>query len=90
MFVRGATLQYFQLLLRERDKRGIAQPPYDLSDIFARWWKATLQELSDWRVEEFLDLATGLNALRRINDAIVYQNLAQAKYRIEKCPGIFR
>ena len=70
MFVRGATLQYFQLLLRERDKRGIAKPPYDLSDIFARWWKATLQELSDWRVEEFLDLATGLNALRRINDAM--------------------
>jgi hypothetical protein len=70
MFVRGVTLQYFQLLLCERDKRGIAQPPYDLFDIFARWWKATLQELSDWRVEEFLDLATGLNALRRMNDAI--------------------
>jgi hypothetical protein len=70
MLVQGATLQYFHLLLGERDKRGIAKAPYDLSDVFNAWWKATLKDLSNWRVEEFLCLAKGMNALRRVNDAL--------------------
>ncbi|KAF5406868.1 MAG: hypothetical protein Udaeo2_30460 [Candidatus Udaeobacter sp.] len=55
-------------------------PTTALCDIFARWWKASLQDVS-W-LEEFLDLATGLNALRR-QRCHLYQNLAQLNYGLK-------
>jgi len=70
MFARGATLQYFYLLQRERDVRGIATPSCDLGDIFSRWWKATHQELASWEVDQFLLLAASINGLRRPNDSM--------------------
>lgn len=70
MLTRGATLQYFYLLQREREKRGTPQPPYDLADLFARWWQATRQELASWEVDQFLIVAAGIDGLRRTNDAV--------------------
>lgn len=70
MFTRGATLQYFHLLQREREARGIAQPAYDLSDVFARWWEATRQELASWEIDQFLVLAAGIDGFRRPNDSV--------------------
>lgn len=69
MLVRGATLQYFHLLLRKRDASGIAKPLCDVSDVFARWWEATRKDLANWPVDEFLGVAAGINGLRRDNDA---------------------
>lgn len=69
MLTRGATLQYFHLLQREREIRGIAKPACDLADIFARWWKATRQELAGWQVDQFLIVAADIDGLRRVNDA---------------------
>ena len=74
MIARGATLQYFHLLQREREARGIAKPAYDLSDIFARWWEATRQELANWQVDHFLILAAGIHGLRRPNDTVFIRN----------------
>jgi hypothetical protein len=66
---RGATLQYFHLLQREREIRGLAKPACDLADLFARWWEATRQELAKWQVDKFFDVAALINGLRRANDA---------------------
>jgi len=74
MFTRGATLQYFHLLQREREIRGIAQPAYDLADLFARWWEAMRQELATWHVDQFLIFADGIDGLRRANDAVFIKN----------------
>jgi hypothetical protein len=68
MLTRGATLQYFHLLQREREIRGIAQPVCDLTDLFIQWWEATHQELAKWQVEQFLIVASDIKGLRR-NDA---------------------
>lgn len=68
MFTRGATLQYWYLLQRERDAKGISGPASDYHEVFERWWEATREDLKIWKVEEFLDLAASLNALRREND----------------------
>jgi hypothetical protein len=70
MFTRGATLQYFHLLQRERENRGVPQPAYGLPDLFARWWEATRQELATWQLDEFLIVAAEINGLRRVNDAV--------------------
>ncbi len=70
MLTRGATLQYFHLLQRERETRGISPPAYDLPDLFGRWWEATRQELGAWQVDQFLVLAAGIDGLRRPNDAV--------------------
>lgn len=69
MLVRGATLQYFYLLKKERAARAIATTDFDVNDVFDRWWDASSQDLAQWDIEAFLTLATGLNALRRQNDA---------------------
>jgi hypothetical protein len=74
MLSRGATLQYFYLLQEERKVRGIGQPSCDYAEVFARWWKATLHDLQNWKVDEFLDIAASLKALRRPNDRTFIKN----------------
>ena len=69
MLVRGATLQYFYLLKKERAARAVPTPDFDVNDVFDRWWDASSQDLAQWDIEGFLNLATGLNALRRKSDA---------------------
>lgn len=70
MFTRGATLQYWYLLQCERDARGISKPVCDYHEVFELWWKATRDDLTKWSVEEFLELASSLNAIRRENDKV--------------------
>lgn len=69
MLTRGATLQYFYLLQRERAARKINPPSYDLPEIFSRWWEATHHELANWRIEDFVAMAVTMKAIRRPNDA---------------------
>ena len=88
MLVRGATLQYFHLLQRERDNRGIAQSVFDLSDIFARWWKVTHRELAEWDVEEFVLVVTGLKALRRLNDATFIRSWLKLSTEAKAAKGL--
>ena len=74
MFTRGATSQYFHLLQREREIRGIAKPAYDLADFYTRWWEATRLDLATWQVDQFLIVATGIDGLRRANDGVFIKN----------------
>ncbi len=69
MLTQGATLQYYHLLQHERKSRGIAQPTFDLTDLFASWWEATHQQLAKWDVDQFLIVAAGMDGLRRNNDS---------------------
>lgn len=77
MLVRGATLQYFHLLVRERQLRAIAAPGPDVSDAFALWWEATHRDLGRWRIDEFLGLATQIGGLRRSIDGMFLKEWLQ-------------
>lgn len=90
ILTRGATLQYFHLLQREREAQGIAQPAYDLGDLFARWWEATGQELANWRIDEFLVLAAGIDGLRRPNDAAFIRNWLKLSTEATSAQGLLQ
>lgn len=81
IFVQGATLQYFHLLLQKRKKAQTDSPECELTELFSRWWEITRMELSRWPVDEFLKLASQLKGLRRDNDASFIK--AWVKYSIE-------
>jgi hypothetical protein len=83
-FTRGATLQYFYLLHREREARSIDKPSYDLPDVFKRWWEATRHELANWSVDDFLAMAVTLKAIRRPNDIAFIKSWLQLNV---KAPG---
>jgi len=84
MLTRGATLQYFYLLHREREARSIDKPSYDLPDVFTRWWEATRHELANWPVDEFLAMAVTMKAIRRPNDTVFIKSWLQLNV---KAPG---
>jgi hypothetical protein len=88
MLTRGATLQYFHLLQREREIRGIAQPAYDLTDLFARWWDATRQELAGWQVDQFLVVAAGIDGLRRPNDNVFIKSWLELSNKAPNAQGL--
>ena len=77
MFTRGATLQYFHLLQQERASRGIGKPTCDVRDVFSRWWEATRSNLAEWNLDEFFVLASGMDAVRRLNDKTFIQQWTQ-------------
>ena len=88
MLTRGATLQYFHLLQHEREIRGIAQPTCDLADVFARWWEATRQDLASWQVDQFLNVAAGIDGLRRSNDAMFIKSWLKLNIQATSAQGL--
>jgi hypothetical protein len=91
-FVRRRNVAILSIIkLCERGQAaGSRNRPTILSDIFwHRWWKRGLyQDCRNWRVEEFLDLAKGLNGLAQgcMNDGHCLSRLGlKPKYRMEKC-----
>ncbi|TRZ49139.1 hypothetical protein D4S03_08765 [bacterium] len=88
MLTRGATLQYFHLLQREREICGIAQPACDLADVFARWWEATRLDLGNWQVDQFLAVAADLDGLRRANDAVFIKNWLKLNIQAASAQGM--
>ena len=69
MLSRGATLQYWHLLQRERERTKIAESECDFAGAFARWWTVTRDDLATWQTEPFFEIARTMKAFRRPNDA---------------------
>jgi hypothetical protein len=88
MLTRGATIQYFHLLQREREIRGIAKPMCDLADLFARWWEATRHELGDWQVDQFLVVANSINGIRRANDDVFIKSWLKLNIEAPNAQGL--
>lgn len=64
LLVRGATLQYYALLIEERDRRGIENAITVVQPIFERWWAMAREPLKKWRTSEFVTVPTVGSALR--------------------------
>lgn len=66
LFVRGATLQYYALLLEKRLLSGLGSEK--ASDLvrpkFVEWWKVARSSLQTWRARELLNLGDVGSALR--------------------------
>jgi hypothetical protein len=64
LFVRGATLQYYALLLEALDLSGRVQAEDIVTPVFEQWWAEGRQELSSWNIDEFVTVPTVAAALR--------------------------
>ena len=64
LLVRGATLQYYALLMEERDKLRIDDNTDLVAPIFDEWWTAAIEPLKRWRTSEFVTVPTVDSALR--------------------------
>jgi len=67
LFVRGATLQYYSLLIEELDKLGIQKAANVVQPVFEKWWAEARGPLKKWSTSELATVPTVASALRRGN-----------------------
>jgi len=101
LLVRGATLQYYSLLMEERDKLRIEEDTDLVAPIFNDWWIAAKEPLKKWRTSEFVTVPTVASALRLGNrgdrwfidgwlERCVAASTAEALLRDEKARHLIR
>jgi hypothetical protein len=64
LLVRGATLQYYALLIEELDKLGIQKTKDAVQPVFEQWWAEARGPLKKWNTSEFVTVQTVASALR--------------------------
>lgn len=64
LFVRGATLQYYALLIEALDRSGSRQSKDIVTPVFDRWWAVARRELKNWSTDAFVTVPTVASALR--------------------------
>jgi hypothetical protein len=64
LLVRGATLQYYDLLIDERDKLGMEKSAAVVDPIFENWWTEARESLTKWRTNELVTVPAVASALR--------------------------
>lgn len=64
LLVRGATLQYYALLIEKRDRLGIENATNVVQPIFEKWWAVAREPLKKWQTSEFVTVPTVASALR--------------------------
>jgi len=64
LLVRGATLQYYALLIEEQDKLGIRKATNVVQPVFEQWWTEARGPLKNWSTREFVTVPTVASALR--------------------------
>jgi len=64
LLVRGATLQYYALLIEEQDKLGIRKATDVVQPVFEQWWAEARGPLKNWSTREFVTVPTVASALR--------------------------
>jgi len=64
LLVRGATLQYYALLIEKLDKLGIQKATNVVQPVFEQWWAEAKDPLKKWCTSEFVTVPTVASALR--------------------------
>lgn len=64
LFVRGATLQYYSLLIEALDRAGNPDLKDIVAPIFEKWWHEARHELKNWNTNEFVTVPTVASAMR--------------------------
>jgi hypothetical protein len=64
LFVRGATLQYYALLIEALDRSGSRQSKDIVIPVFEHWWAEAKRELKSWNTNEFVTVPNVASALR--------------------------
>ena len=67
LFVRGATLQYYALLIEALNKLGMQKTTNSVQPIFEQWWAEARGPLKQWNTSEFVTVPTVASALRHGN-----------------------
>lgn len=67
LFVRGATLQYYALLVEAREMLGVEKGADVVTSHFEEWWVVARESLKKWRTSEFVTVPTVASALRSGN-----------------------
>lgn len=67
LLVRGATLQYYALLMEARERLGFEKDSGVVTEIFEQWWTAAVGPLKQWRPSELATVPTVASALRQGN-----------------------
>lgn len=75
MLSKGATLQYYDMLLEKCRQTDLPDANYDMADVFSPWWHRTHGDLGRWNIEEFFILASAMNAIRGNDSAFLRQYL---------------
>lgn len=69
MFTKGATLQYYELLVQAQRLRGMLMSDVTFEEPFEQWWDLTRERLGEWDLDAFLLLAREKCRLRP-NDSV--------------------
>ena len=64
LLVRGATLQYYALLIEALDRSGSHQSKDIVTPVFESWWAEASGILKKWNMNEFMTVPTVASALR--------------------------
>jgi hypothetical protein len=64
MFTKGATLQYYDMLIEEQKATGLTVSVGSFEKPFAEWFSLTQDQLAAWDVEAFMPLLEGKCRLR--------------------------
>jgi hypothetical protein len=69
MFTKGATLQYYELLVEAQRTKGLLTSDLTFEKPFEQWWDLTKERLGNWDLDAFLALVRGMCRLRP-NDSV--------------------
>ena len=69
MFTKGATLQYYELLVEAQRSKGMLTSELTFEEPFEQWWDLTRERLGNWDLDAFLVLVRGMCRLRP-NDGV--------------------
>jgi len=69
MFTKGATLQYYELLVEAQRSKGMLTSELTFEEPFEQWWDLTKERLSNWDLDAFLALVRVMCRLRP-NDSV--------------------
>lgn len=69
MFTKGATLQYYELLVEAKRSKGLLTSDLTFEKPFGQWWDLTKERLGNWDLDAFLVLVRGMCRLRP-NDSV--------------------
>lgn len=75
MLSKGATLQYYDMLLEKCRQTDLPDGSHDMADAFSLWWDRTHGDLARWNIEEFFIQASAMNAIRGNDSAFLRQYL---------------
>ncbi len=75
MITKGATIIYYDMLVKKRISEDLPSPQNDLSEYFKMWWDMSRDKLFSWNLDKFIDQMHERGAVRWGDDTFLRQFL---------------